>query len=321
MLYFLALTLFLPSTAAAASETIFKGLELEPAAVLEVGNELWVRNDYEIRPRATAAVAVLGSDGSLRKQASPSDLGLQRLMDFAFDGTHVWLLDAQGWLLAVDRELRVIERRPLQGEHPFPRYADSLAIDPQGLRFWIAGCHPLRTYLDQGCLELHEYQGTDLRHVRSALETSPYGNSLEEQPALDVKLVRISPGGARWVVFSSWYRALGWVQPNGSQNWRPLDWEQWLPPFPRRPKSGAGAEFFERLLKIVGIYFPEGEKAVIVAYDPPKQRSILTGFDPSGKALWQRELPGRVVGFERGGWKIAHRVGRDVVIRTVATLP
>ena len=130
--------------------------------------------DYTSDPPAEQKIEFFGADGSRTGTIAAFGKGPTKylaLRDIAVDSKgHLWVADF-GASRVLEYELNGDVLSTLLLQNPSFR-PEVLAIDEERGRLFIAGCSPLKVYLDRGCLHVHEYRLKDRRFTRSFIETS-----------------------------------------------------------------------------------------------------------------------------------------------------
>lgn len=204
----------------------------------------------------------------------------------------------KGTLLVLDGTLEKKREVLLKGAHPHPYYPRFLAFARQVHKLFVTGCYPLRGYLDTGCLQIHEYAGSALEHVASSLESPPPQQEWGYMPVSEQYLAGVLPGDEVWAVEEAAGKGFRRLQ---GDRWQPLDFAAFAfkpAPYPKKGRDIASA--LGDAFLATGIFpLPQGRVAVAYA-SRTAQKSRVIVFSPHGKALVQRELPGRVAGESEG---------------------
>jgi hypothetical protein len=240
-------------------------------------------------------------DGKVLAQASLESLGLKLPTTPVAAGERLLLPDfSRGVIVALDRNLQKQREFVLKGAHPYPYYLRSAAVSPKDGTLFVVGCYPVRKYLDQGCLEVHEFSGENLSHRHSSLELKPWMEEWGVMPLASEWLVGVSPRGEPWVVAEAAGR--GFRRPVGKDRWQPLDFGSYAfpaAPYPEDSKSNFEQAYANAALATGVYFFPNGKVAVPYAVAKKNESQVIL-FSSDGKALSRVTVPGRVVGMVDG---------------------
>ncbi len=258
--------------------------------------------------KAEQRLLLYGSDGKLLAQIAPESLAGQLLTTPVAMGERVLLPGSQrGVLISFDGNLKKEREFLLKGTRPYPHYPRSAAVSPKDGTLFVTGCYPVRKYLDQGCLEVHEFQGENLVHRNSSLETKPWVEEWGRAPLLSGWFVGVSAGGEPWVVAEAAGR--GFRRPVGKDRWQPLDFGSYafpVAPYPEDSNSDFEQAYANAPLATGVYFFPNGKAAVPYAVAKKNESQVIL-FSSDGKALSRVTVPGRVVGMVNGQLVAAER--------------
>lgn len=251
-------------------------------------------------PAQTPRLLLVSREGKLVRAQDLQALGCAHLTNPVWTGQELLVGDfKKGILLVLDGTLGKKKEVLLKGANPYPYYPRFLAFARQAHKLVVAGCYPLRGYLDTGCLQIHEYVGSALDHVASSLESPPPLDEWGYQPVSQQYVVGVCPADEIWAVEEAAGKGFRRLQ---SGRWQPLDFANFAfkpPLYPKNPGRNLVPALGDAFLA-TGIFpLPQGRVAVSYA-SRTAQKSRVIVFSPHGKALVQRELPGRVVGESEG---------------------
>jgi|GEM_PF-2215814 len=319
----IALTLAFPLRAATQAPTL--KLELRSTITLHkesgrVDGALpdgkgWVVRDYSWKTPENQRIEFYDTEGVTRGAISaygedPDKYVRLRDMDIDDEGK-VWIADfGSGRVLAFDHTGKLVSSILLQNPSYRPK---ALALDQRHDRLYVAGCYPTHTFLDKGCLLVHEYKLSDGRFLSSAVETDP-------------ELV-----AKRWAVVGDEHLAVGpsgqvfFVQEPERKLWRldPATDQVTSTEIESAIAEPTPALTVDQLMSndaakvLAASYRVDQVRAaghlVMVSISRPNGAGyLLEVFDQDGKQLAEDiEAPGRLVGSTRdGGWVFARRAGK-----------
>ncbi len=217
----------------------------------------------------------------------------------------VWIADLIGRLLHFSpsgelRHTRLIEN---------PGYrVKAIVVDEKHGALYLAGCLPLKTYLNEGCSLVHRYSYPELSYQQSFLATDPLAIERRYHPLEDFDL-DLDSSGKLWFIDRPIFKLFRVDPENGASVSFPLTSPRFKKPAaipPRTPSTENERRRRESYL-IDRVLVVEPWVAVSVRH-PEGHGYSLAIFDLEGNELSQHlKSPGRLVGKTRQGELIFHQ--------------
>lgn len=230
---------------------------------------------------------------------SPGQYFRLKDLEVASDGT-LWVADVISRVTLFDPAGEL--QRTLLIQRPGYQVHDLLLDERRGY-FYLSGCLPTRTYLDLGCLLLHQYRLSDRRYVRSFVETDPEAIEKRLLPLQDVVLA-LDPRGRVFVADAPVFKVVR-VEPQSGESVEFRVRSQIARPAaaldPRAAPEVSQQRFGEAYL--IDRLAVSGSCLVVSIRRPAGAGHLLTILDAeSGEPLAvDRPSPGRLVGHRSGG--------------------
>jgi len=226
----------------------------------------------------------------------------------ANDGS-IWIADLIGRVLHFSDQGELLGTRLI--ENPGYRLA-GIAIDENNGVLYLAGCRPLKTYLNHGCSLIHRYSFPEIAHQSSFLETDPLAIERRYLPLEDYDL-DLDSSGNLWVIDRPIFKVFR-VDPTSGQSTAFALTSSKLVQSPAIPQPSTADEnefrrnesfLLDRVLVI--------EPWVAVSIRQPKGRGYLLAlFDLDGnEVVKDLRSPGRLVGKTKRGELLFHDTTTD----------
>jgi hypothetical protein len=270
--------------------------------VVERAGSLVVR-DSDYWQEEQQVIEVYATDGERqgvigRFGRSPGQYFRLKDLEVASDGT-LWVADVLSRITTFDPAGKL--QKTLLVQRPGYQVHD-LVLDERRGYFYVGGCLPTQTYLDLGCLLLHQYRLRDRRYIRSFVETDP--EALEKRLlALQDVVLALDSRGRVFVADAPIFKVIRLEPKSGESVVLPLTSRIVRPApalDPRAAPEVARKRFSEAFL--IDRLAISGGCLVVSIRRPADTGHLLTVIDAeSGESLLvDHPAPGRLVG-ERGG--------------------
>lgn len=260
----------------------------------------WAVRDYTHDPPQEQRVELY--DGEGRKQGMIRSYGrgpekYVRLSDMAVDvEDRLWVAD-----LGSSRILRYA----LNGDFlssvllQNPSYRPSrIALDPKRGRFFVAGCYPMETYLDQGCLLVHQYRLDNGSFLGSFVETDPKAIEKRWAGRSDYDLT-IGPEGQVYFIHEAVFELVRLDPDEGETRAFSVQSDVATPPPHLSRETVVSTEAKEeamrssfRLDRVVAA----GDNVLVSIAAPNDESYLLAAFREGRQIAQDLQAPGRLVG-------------------------
>ncbi len=256
----------------------------------------WVVRDADFFKPETQSMEIYGPEGGLVRKISefgrgPGKYYRFRGLDVAADST-LWEADLTRLnLFRPDGGLRetVLIQKP--GYQLF-----GLALDEERGFFYVAGCVPIHTYLNDGCRLLHQYRISDHRLEKSLLETDELALKNNWLP-LEWYSIDVDPTGSVYLIDAPVHKLFK-VDPREGKVEDFAIVSRLMKPAPLLfPMNTASHDQAYREGFLLDRVLAVGGKVFISVRKPNWEGYLLQVFDQSGRQIASDiEAPGRLVG-------------------------
>ena len=220
-----------------------------------------------------------------------------------------WVADLIGRLLHFSPSGELLHTRLI--ENPGYR-VKAIVIDEERGALYLAGCLPLKTYLNEGCSLVHRYSYPALSYQQSFLTTDPLAIERRYHPLEDFDL-DLDSSGKLWFVDRPIFKLFRVDPTDGTSVSFALTSPQFKKPAaipPRTPSTENERRRRESFL-VDRVLVVEPWVAVSVRH-PGGNRYSLAIFDLKGNELSQHlKSPGRLVGKTKQGELMFHQPGAE----------
>lgn len=293
--------------------------------VLPLADGGFAVRDYTWDPPEAQRIELFAPDGSRRSAISAYGHGAGkyvRLSGLAVDSRGgLWVADFGAARLTLYRPNGEVARTVLLQNPSFRPKA--VALDEDRKRLFVAGCHPRETYLDLGCLLVHQYALDTGKFVGSFVESDPEAVARRWEGRVDYDLT-VDDQGLVYLVAEASFKVVRLEPESGRVEVWPVASAIAKPPPAldiETVTSQGGKDAGRKEAFLVDHVAAAGAHIVVSIARPGRQGYLLEVFDRSGHQVAKDvPAPGRLVGATANGAWIFTRRNQDRFELVIARL-